>query len=56
LGYWLPKLRRNQERDAASAAALEAAGWSVVVVWECETASEMALLGLLSTRLVPVTG
>jgi DNA mismatch endonuclease (patch repair protein) len=35
--YWQPKLRRNQERDAAARHALEAAGWSVLVVWECET-------------------
>ena len=36
--YWLPKLRRNQERDAAARAALETLGWSVLEVWECETA------------------
>jgi DNA mismatch endonuclease, patch repair protein len=36
-GYWLPKLTRNKERDAASLAALKAAGWHVLIVWECET-------------------
>lgn len=35
--YWLPKLARNKERDAASVAALEASGWGVLVIWECET-------------------
>jgi len=34
--YWLPKLARNQARDVANRAALEAAGWSVLYVWECE--------------------
>lgn len=34
--YWAPKLRRNVDRDAASRAALEAMGWTVMVVWECE--------------------
>jgi DNA mismatch endonuclease (patch repair protein) len=36
LAYWLPKLARNKERDAATLSALAAQGWSVLVVWECE--------------------
>jgi DNA mismatch endonuclease (patch repair protein) len=32
--YWDPKLRRNVERDRAADAALAAAGWEVVRVWE----------------------
>jgi DNA mismatch endonuclease, patch repair protein len=35
--YWEPKLRRNVERDRAADAALTAAGWDVVRVWEHET-------------------
>lgn len=35
-GYWLPKLARNVERDRAGDAALAAAGWEVVRVWEHE--------------------
>jgi DNA mismatch endonuclease, patch repair protein len=34
--YWEPKLRRNVERDRAADAALSAAGWDVVRVWEHE--------------------
>ena len=34
--YWLGKVGRNRERDAASRAALEADGWRVETVWECE--------------------
>lgn len=34
--YWRPKLLRNRERDRASIAKLRRAGWSVLVVWECE--------------------
>jgi DNA mismatch endonuclease (patch repair protein) len=49
--YWLPKLRRNMERDVSNAAALREAGWSVVVVWECETAAEVRLGSLLAERL-----
>ena len=32
--YWTPKLRRNVERDRAADAALTAAGWQVVRLWE----------------------
>jgi DNA mismatch endonuclease (patch repair protein) len=32
--YWGPKLARNVERDRAADAALVAAGWQVVRVWE----------------------
>ncbi len=34
--YWAPKLRRNMERDRAADAALSAAGWRVIRVWEHE--------------------
>jgi DNA mismatch endonuclease (patch repair protein) len=35
--YWRQKIRRNRERDAQVHEALEAEGWSVLVIWECET-------------------
>lgn len=35
--YWLPKLERNMERDKDALARLAAAGWDVLVIWECET-------------------
>jgi DNA mismatch endonuclease (patch repair protein) len=34
--YWVPKLEWNRQRDAISVEALWAAGWHVIVVWECE--------------------
>ncbi|UNK39842.1 very short patch repair endonuclease [Shinella sp. H4-D48] len=34
--YWGPKMDRNVERDRKNLAALEAAGWKVLVIWECE--------------------
>ena len=39
--YWLPKLQRNAERDRRVDAALAAAGWSVVRVWEHEVTVEV---------------
>jgi DNA mismatch endonuclease (patch repair protein) len=38
--YWTPKLRRNLDRDARVNAALAAAGWTVVRVWEHVSPSE----------------
>ena len=35
--YWRHKLDGNAERDRRNEAALRAAGWSVLVIWECET-------------------
>ncbi len=34
--YWLPKLEENARRDARQDAALTAAGWSAVRIWEHE--------------------
>jgi DNA mismatch endonuclease (patch repair protein) len=35
-GYWGPKLARNVRRDSAAQDDLLRAGWSVLVLWECE--------------------
>lgn len=40
--YWLPKLKRNVARDAQDDAALRAAGWTVVRIWEHEDAGDAA--------------
>jgi DNA mismatch endonuclease, patch repair protein len=37
LEYWLPKLERNQRRDALAEEALKRLGWSELIIWECET-------------------
>jgi DNA mismatch endonuclease, patch repair protein len=41
--YWSPKLTRNKERDAERITALEADGWGVLVVWDCEIKDVKAL-------------
>lgn len=33
--YWQAKIARNRTRDAAAQAALTAAGWTPVIIWEC---------------------
>ena len=36
--FWQAKVARNQERDQEVWRQLEAKGWFVVIVWECELA------------------
>ncbi|NLF59944.1 MAG: DNA mismatch endonuclease Vsr [Lentisphaerae bacterium] len=42
--FWTAKFQRNVERDARNRAALEAAGWKVIVLWECEIKEHLHLL------------
>lgn len=49
--YWLAKVARNVARDARSIEALEAAGWRVEVVWECDFKDEAALTARLRSVL-----
>ena len=50
--FWQAKFARNVERDAKNQALLEAAGWKVVIVWECETTK----LDVLGRRLISEIG
>jgi DNA mismatch endonuclease (patch repair protein) len=51
--FWVPKLAGNAARDRRNLAALGAAGWKTMVVWECQsTASKHTdLRSLLHTFL-----
>lgn len=48
--YWSAKIGRNRERDERNREALEAAGWRVVTLWECD------LKGDLVARLAGALG
>ena len=50
-GYWLPKLRRNRERDAQHRARLCDMGWKTLTVWECEIADRDALARRIAALL-----
>lgn len=41
--FWREKIERNKHRDEVTAAHLEALGWHVIVVWECELRRKDAL-------------
>jgi DNA mismatch endonuclease (patch repair protein) len=51
LEYWHPKLARTVDRDAKNTAALEEAGWRVLVIWECETRNKAQLKTLVADFL-----
>jgi len=34
--YWGNKIRKNRERDEKNLQLLKAAGWSVLLLWECD--------------------
>lgn len=47
--YWSRKLTGNVERDARNRTSLEASGWRVLVIWECEIRERDALDRLAET-------
>lgn len=51
--FWQDKFARNVLRDEESRRALEALGWNVVIVWECETERAETLFKTLRDRLPP---
>jgi DNA mismatch endonuclease, patch repair protein len=53
--YWAPKLRRTVERDRAADAALAAAGWRVVRIWEHVTVSD-AVAAVVAALAVSADG
>ena len=52
--YWLPKLTRNVERDRENARKIAEMGWTMLVIWECETAK--AGLDQLRDRIAEFLG
>ena len=49
--WWLNKLGSNAQRDKNNQTALNAAGWNVLVVWECESQKTHALTSFLDRRI-----
>ena len=51
LDFWLPKLESNQIRDMRHRKALRAAGWRILVVWECDLRHKEQLENILRSFL-----
>jgi DNA mismatch endonuclease (patch repair protein) len=52
--YWTAKVVRNRARDADARAKLEAAGWRVETVWECELKDKASLEARLAALMQPL--
>lgn len=50
--YWGPKLSRNVQRDGENAKNLKKSGWTVGVIWECETKNA----DTLASRIADIMG
>lgn len=57
--FWVRKFVRNQERDARTVRELEAAGWRVLTLWECQLrngpADAIAAVSALMAKDGPLT-
>jgi DNA mismatch endonuclease (patch repair protein) len=51
LDFWQPKLEQNRKRDRKNARLLRAAGWDMLVLWECELADKETVTGKITTFL-----
>jgi DNA mismatch endonuclease (patch repair protein) len=49
--FWKRKIAANRARDAKVTAELEALGWNVLTVWECELADVNRLVQRLKESL-----
>jgi DNA mismatch endonuclease (patch repair protein) len=49
--YWTSKIGRNRARDLEHQATLVAAGWTPLILWECELKDETALKARLHDAL-----
>lgn len=49
--YWREKLDRNVQRDADNLTKLQALGWDVLIVWECQVKDSTVLEDLLRSFL-----
>lgn len=49
--YWVGKVARNRARDEKNRRELEAAGWKVLAIWECELRDEAEAIQRLTRFL-----
>ncbi len=53
IDFWTAKFAENVARDARQEAALMAAGWRVLTIWECETTDAVRLTALADAIRAP---
>ena len=52
--YWIPKLKRNKDKDQVAWDSLTGNGWQVLIIWECELANPDRLKQRLSEFVSPL--
>ena len=55
-GYWWPKIQRSAARDVENISTLEALGWTVLVIWECELRNRVSASSRLKEFLSGFSG
>lgn len=48
LDFWVPKLESNRRRDILALERLQALGWDVITIWECQIRDTEALKNRIS--------
>jgi DNA mismatch endonuclease (patch repair protein) len=51
--FWADKRRETKKRDARNIRELKAAGWKVLVVWECQSKSNEDIYKFLVSKMPP---
>jgi DNA mismatch endonuclease (patch repair protein) len=54
--YWKSKIEKNKERDLLVKEKLEAAGWRVIIVWNCQIRTKKAANAALPELLDKIKG
>ena len=54
--FWQNKFQKNVDRDIRVKRALEAEGWDVIVIWECETNDDDRLTRILNGQIRNAAG
>lgn len=54
--FWRDKLEGNRRRDEENEAQLEASGWSVLIIWECQIKDAESLKARVADYLGPRDG
>ena len=55
IDYWHQKFQRNVARDRVAHDALARSGWTVLVIWECQTRDKASLRELIE-KIMPSRG
>lgn len=54
--FWQNKIQKNVDRDIRAKRELEAGGWDVIVIWECETKDDDKLARILNSQIRNAAG